>query len=67
MLQELAGRTGAAAWVVASMLFFIGAWVWIAIGVLRAKSEDMEARARLVLESPDAAVPQTPREPLNEA
>ena len=67
MLQELAASTGAAPWVIASMLFFIGAWVWIAIGVLRAKTEDMDARARLVLDDPDAPAPETPRERVNEA
>ncbi len=50
MLQELASHTGATAWVVASMLFFIGVWVWIAVGVVRARSEDMEACARLALD-----------------
>lgn len=67
MLQELAARTGATVWVVASMLFFIGAWIWIAIGVCRAGSEEMDACARLVLESPDAIAGETPSEGVNEA
>ena len=54
MLQELAARTGATVWVVASMLFFIAAWVWIAVGVYRARPEEMEAHARLALDGDDA-------------
>ena len=54
MLQDLAARTGAAAWVVASMLFFLAVWVWIAIRVFRARSEDMDACARLAIEGDDA-------------
>jgi uncharacterized membrane protein len=50
MLQELADRTGATAWAIASMLFFLGTWLGIAVWVWRARSEDLEARARLVLE-----------------
>lgn len=59
MLQELAARSGAAAWVVASMLFFIAVWVWIAVGVFRARSDDMAARARLALEGDDATAADT--------
>ncbi|KAA0253257.1 hypothetical protein FBQ97_03775 [Acidobacteria bacterium ACD] len=54
MLQELAARTGASAWVIASMLFFIGAWVLVTVRVLRARSEEMDARARLPLEESGA-------------
>ena len=54
MLQELAAGTGAAAWAVASMLFFLAVWIWIAVRVVRARSEDMEACARLALEGDDA-------------
>jgi hypothetical protein len=54
MLQELAASTGATAWVVASMVFFIGAWVWIAVSTFRARSEDMDACARLAIEGDDA-------------
>jgi hypothetical protein len=50
MLQELAARTGASAWVVASMLFFIAVWAAVAVGVYRARPEDMEACARLALD-----------------
>ncbi len=50
MLQELAARTGAAGWVIASMALFIAAWVAIAVWVFRARPEDLEDRARLALE-----------------
>ena len=55
MLQELAAGTGATVWVVTSMLFFMAAWVWIAVGVFRARSEDMDACARLAIEGDEAA------------
>lgn len=47
MLQELATRTGATAWAVASMLFFLAVWVFITVRTLRARREDLDARARL--------------------
>ena len=47
MLQELAAQTGATAWSIASMLFFLAAWVGVAVWVVRSRPEDMEARARL--------------------
>ena len=50
MLQELAARTGASAWAIASMIFFVVAWAAIAWRVFRARPGDMEARARLALE-----------------
>ena len=50
MLQELAAQTGASRWVIGSMLFFVAAWAVIAWRVYRARPEDLDARARLVLE-----------------
>jgi hypothetical protein len=50
MLQELAAQTGAGGWAIASMLFFAVIWLVIAGRVLRARPEDMDARARLALE-----------------
>ncbi len=63
MLQELAAETGAGAWAIASMLFFLGAWVAIAVRVAFAQSEDMDAQARLALEGDggDAEIPSGPR------
>jgi hypothetical protein len=49
VLQELAARTGAATWAIASMLFFLGVWLAIAWRVWRTRPEELEARARLVL------------------
>ena len=50
MLQELAARTDAASWAIASMLFFLAVYVVITVAVFRARPEDLEARARLALE-----------------
>lgn len=55
MLQELAARTGATAWAVASMLFFLAVWVFIAVRTVRARREDLDALARLPLEGDDAS------------
>jgi hypothetical protein len=54
MLQELAARTGATAWAVASMFFFIAVWVFIAVRTFRARAEDLDAHARLPLEGDGA-------------
>ena len=50
VLQELAARTGAAAWAIGSMLFFLAVWVAVVVWVVRKRPEEMEARARLPLE-----------------
>ncbi len=50
MLQELANLTGATAWVVGSMFFFVGAWVAIVVWTMRRRREEMDARARLPLD-----------------
>jgi hypothetical protein len=50
VLQELAAQSGATAWAVGSMLFFLAAWVAVAVRVARSRREDMDARARLPLE-----------------
>jgi hypothetical protein len=50
MLQELAAQTGASAWAIGSMIFFVVAWVAIAVWVARTRPEDLDARARLALE-----------------
>ena len=55
MLQELAAGTGASAWAIASMLFFIAVYVVVAVRVFRARPEDLDARARLALDDGDAA------------
>lgn len=50
MLQELAARTGAGAWAIGSMLFFLAAFVAVVVWVLRRRPEEMDARARLPFE-----------------
>ncbi len=60
MLQELAARTGASGWVIGSMIFFVAAWAAIAWRVCRARPEDLDARARLPLESEAEDWPGTP-------
>ena len=49
MLQELASP-GTAAWAVASLLFFIAVYVFVTVRVFKAKTEDLDAKARLVLD-----------------
>jgi hypothetical protein len=53
MLQELAAQTGATAWAIGSMLFFLAAWVVVVVWLVRTRPEEMEARARLPLEGDD--------------
>jgi hypothetical protein len=55
MLQELAARTGASAWAIASMLFFLAVWVAITVRVFTARRDDLDARARLALEGDECA------------
>jgi hypothetical protein len=50
VLQELAARTGAATWAIGSMLFFLAAWVAVAVRVIRSRREDMDALARMPLD-----------------
>jgi hypothetical protein len=47
VLQELAAQTGATAWAIGSMAFFVAAWVAVVVRVVRSRREDMDARARL--------------------
>jgi hypothetical protein len=50
MFEELAARTGASWWTIASMLFFVTVWAGVAAWATRARAEDMDARARLPLD-----------------
>jgi hypothetical protein len=61
MLQELAARTGASAWAIASMLFFVAVWLVVAARVALAGSDEMEARARLALEGDEDGSERTER------
>ena len=60
MLQELAAQTGASGWVIGSMIFFVAAWIGIAVWVFRTRPEDLEARARLALEGDGEDVQEAP-------
>ena len=63
MLQQLAGATGAPGWAIASMLFFLGVWLAIAVATWRARPEAMNERARLPLDGEaDPAAAEVPRE-----
>jgi hypothetical protein len=53
MLQELAAQTGAAAWAIGSMLFFLAVFVAVVVWVVLKRPEEMQARARLPLEGED--------------
>ena len=55
MLQELAARTGATAWAVASMLFFLAVWVLVAVRTWRARPEDLDEMARLPFDGDGAS------------
>jgi hypothetical protein len=55
VLQELAAQTGASAWAIGSMLFFLAAWLGIALWVVRSRPEDMAARARLPLDGDEGS------------
>ena len=55
MLQDLAAQTGAAAWAIASMLFFLAIWLLIVVRVMRARPEDMDTKARLALEGDEGS------------
>jgi hypothetical protein len=50
VLQELATETGAAAWAIVSMLFFLAAWVAVVVWIMRKRPEELETQARLPLE-----------------
>jgi hypothetical protein len=67
MLQELAARTAAGHWAVASMLFFLAVWMVIAIRTVRARAEDMDAQAHLALEGEGAGSTEIPSGPRRDA
>ncbi|MBK6404725.1 MAG: hypothetical protein IPF66_06645 [Holophagales bacterium] len=60
MLQELAARTGATTWAIASMLFFLSVWIFVAVRVFRSRPEEMDALARLPLEGDGEASAELP-------
>jgi hypothetical protein len=66
MLQELAAQTGAGAFVVGAMFFFIAVWIGVFVRVLRTSPADLDARARLPLDDPPSRGP-LPRDALRRA
>jgi uncharacterized membrane protein len=54
MLQELTAQTGATAWAIGSMLFFLAVYLLVAVRVWRTPPEDMESQARLALGDDDS-------------
>jgi hypothetical protein len=60
VLQELASRTGATTWAIASMLFFLCFWIFVAVRVFRSRPEEMDALARLPLEGDGEAPTELP-------
>ena len=57
MLQQLAADTGSRAWAIASMLFFLGVWIAMAVRVARARPEELAEHARLPLLDDDGGAP----------
>ena len=53
MLQDLAARSGTAAWAIGSMLFFLAVFVAVVVWVVLRRPEEMDARARMPLEGDD--------------
>ncbi|MGE0866869.1 MAG: hypothetical protein AB7P34_23435 [Vicinamibacterales bacterium] len=54
MLQELTAGTGAANWAIGSLLFFIAVYAVVVVRLVRARPEDLAARARMALDDEKA-------------
>lgn len=63
MLQELARESAAPGWAIASMLFFLGVWLVLAVRVVRTRPDALAERARLPLADDEAAPPALAAEP----
>jgi hypothetical protein len=61
VLEELARETGAGVWAVASMLFFLGVWVAVALKVWRTPPERFAEVAALPLADDDSNASELPR------
>ncbi len=61
MLEELAKHTEAGAWAIASMLFFLAAWLVVALKTWRTRPERLAELARLPLSDDDGGATQAPR------
>ena len=54
MLQELAAGSGAAAWAIGSLLFFVAVYALVMVRLFRTSREELDAQARLALEDGNA-------------
>ncbi|MEZ5283676.1 MAG: hypothetical protein R2712_02475 [Vicinamibacterales bacterium] len=59
MLQELATGTSAAL-ATASLLFFVAVYAFVVVRVIRARKEDLDARARMALDDEPPAADRSP-------
>lgn len=50
MLQELATGSGATAWAVGSLLFFVAVYALVMVRLFRTSREELDAHARLALD-----------------
>jgi hypothetical protein len=50
MLQELATGSGAAAWAVGSLLFFVVVYALVMVRLFRTSGEELDAQARMALD-----------------
>jgi uncharacterized membrane protein len=55
MLQEMTAESGAAAWAIGSLLFFIAVYAFVSVRIFRARPEDLAARARMALDEDEKA------------
>ena len=55
MLQQLTQDTGAQAWAIASMFFFIGVFAWVVVRIVRTPRAEHEAHARIPLDDDGSA------------
>ena len=55
VLQELTADSGAAAWAIGSLLFFIAVYTFVAARIVRANPDDLAARARMALDDDEKA------------
>ena len=47
MLEELAASSGVSGWAVASLLFFLAVYAFVAVRTIRARRDDLRAQASL--------------------
>ena len=55
MLQELAAGSGATAWAIGSLLFFVTVYVLVMVRLFRTSREELNAQARLALDDEESS------------